>query len=88
VLALAQINKTRSSEAAVRPTLDDLPYDGGQAADGKRSAEQFANAKSAWDALREGVRGVTEFLALKRRFGPTGEPVRLRFNGPHDACGI
>ena len=102
VLALAQINKTKSGEMPVRPTLDDLPYDGGQAADGvfalhrpeiympsepprtlgKRSSEQDTNAKTAWEAQRAKVRGLTEFLALKRRFGPTGEPVRLRFNGP------
>lgn len=34
IIALAQINKARSGEAVVRPILDDLPYDGGQAADG------------------------------------------------------
>jgi replicative DNA helicase len=34
IIALAQINKARSGETVVRPILDDLPYDGGQAADG------------------------------------------------------
>lgn len=34
VIALAQINKARPGDAPRRPTLDDLPYDGGQAADG------------------------------------------------------
>jgi replicative DNA helicase len=33
VLALAQINKSRDSAETPRPTLTDLPYDGGQAAD-------------------------------------------------------
>jgi replicative DNA helicase len=33
VVALAQINKAKFGDAPVRPTLDDLPYDVGQAAD-------------------------------------------------------
>ena len=34
VIALRQVNKSRDSETDTRPTLADLPYDGGQAADG------------------------------------------------------
>jgi replicative DNA helicase len=102
VIALAQINKTRSGELPVRPTLDDLPYDGGQAADGVFALrrpelymplepprvslllgdEKKANVKSTWEQERAKVRDVTEFIALKRRFGPTGYPARLRFDGP------
>jgi len=102
VIALAQINKTKSGDMPVRPTLDDLPYDGGQAADGVfalhrpelympmeqprlpsgQSKEKLADAQSAWEQERAKVRDVAEFIALKRRFGPTGTPVKLRFNGP------
>jgi replicative DNA helicase len=34
VIALAQINKSRDNQDSTRPVLGDLPYDGGQAADG------------------------------------------------------
>jgi replicative DNA helicase len=34
VLALRQVNKSRDSESGAPPTLADLPFDGGQAADG------------------------------------------------------
>jgi hypothetical protein len=54
---------------------------------GKRSTEQLTNAKTVWEANRAKVRNLTEFLALKRRFGPTGEPVKLRFNGPRMLLG-
>lgn len=101
VIALAQINKAKSGDGPVRPTLDDLPYDGGQAADGVFAlhrpelamaggpnlpmglqSEKAANIRSHWEEQRKAVRGLTEFMALKRRFGPTGSPCRLRFDGP------
>lgn len=102
VIALAQINKTKSGDAPVRPTLDDLPYDGGQAADGvfalhrpelymprecphlnaKMKDEARVTALADWDAELAKFAGVTEFIALKRRFGPTGYPCKLRFDGP------
>lgn len=102
VIALAQINKSRDdAEAGSRPTLRDLPYDGGQAADGVfaihrpeltmgeefsaptsiGSAEKTAIAAAAWQAKRSAARGVAEFGALKRRFGPAGW-ASLRFDGP------
>jgi replicative DNA helicase len=101
VLALAQINKSRDNAEVTRPTLADLPYDGGQAADAvfalhrpelymadeaprsamKMTAEKQAAADSAWHDQREAARGLAEFLALKRRFGPAGL-CRLHFDGP------
>jgi replicative DNA helicase len=100
-IALAQINKQRSADGPVRPTLDDLPYDGGQAADGVfalhrpelymtappkapaiTSDSKLADIKSAWKRERDAVRGVAEFLALKRRFGPANAWRKLRFDGP------
>ena len=103
VVALRQINKSRDTAESGRPTLTDLPYDGGQAADavfalhrpeltmGDQAPEQAATAfrgedvaakaRSVWRDQREAVRGVAEFGALKRRFGPTGW-AKLRFDGP------
>jgi replicative DNA helicase len=101
VIALAQINKTKSGAAPVAPTLDDLPYDGGQAADGVfalhrpeiympeeppplphgTTAEKQANRAIEWKAQRDAMRGVAEFYALKRRFGPPGS-TKLYFDGP------
>lgn len=102
VIALAQINKAKDKADDTRPTLNDLPYDGGQAADAvfalhrpelympeempraagvKQSDEQRISAMARWDEERARVRGLAEFSALKRRFGPTGMR-RLRFDGP------
>jgi replicative DNA helicase len=101
IVALRQINKSRDDQESTRPTLRDLPYDGGQAADavlalhrpeltmgddpplslGGRSAEAMANREAQWRHLRAAARGVSEFGAIKRRFGPTGW-VRMRFDGP------
>jgi hypothetical protein len=44
--------------------------------------EKRANVKSTLEQERAKVRDLTEFIALKRRFGPTGYPARLRFDGP------
>jgi replicative DNA helicase len=101
VIALAQINKSRDIQESTRPTLSDLPYDGGQAADGVfalhrpelfmgdeppagaigMTPEKKAARYDKWRQEREAVRGLAEFHALKRRFGPPGF-CQLRFDGP------
>lgn len=101
VLALAQINKSRDGQETTRPTLSDLPYDGGQAADGvfalhrpelymdasppktdvRLSQEKQAAIRAAWHYERAQAKNVTEFIALKRRFGPQAS-CRLQFLGP------
>jgi hypothetical protein len=35
-----------------------------------------------WRVRREAVRGVVEFGSLKRRFGPSDQWRRMRFDGP------
>lgn len=101
IIALTQINKARDKADDTRPTLNDLPYDGGQAADavvalhrpelympeappvtaGRMTDEMRANAAAQYERERAKKLGITEFFALKRRFGPTGM-CELRFNGP------
>lgn len=101
VIALAQINKGRDGQDSTRPTLTDLPYDGGQAADAvfslyrpelymgdeppkpavTISADKQNQRDAEWRREKESTRGLAEFSALKRRFGPPGR-INLRFDGP------
>lgn len=46
-----------------------------------RSAEKQAEARHDWDEQKRAARGAAEWIALKRRFGPTGS-THLRFDGP------
>jgi replicative DNA helicase len=102
VIALRQLNKSRDNAEATRPTLSDLPYDGGQAADGvfvlhrpeltmgdkppaaagTLSAEKQAAKDAEWHNQRDAMRGVVEFGAVKRRFGPSNIWKSMRFDGP------
>ena len=48
----------------------------------RATAEKQAQIDADWRKRREDVRGLVEFGSLKRRFGPSDQWRRLRFDGP------